>query len=254
MNLPQIQLAQPRKAGCSLCVASIGLLCGVSAANAVNIAPLGTGRLGVNTTLDSTYGIPIANSGATTLINNGLTTDGVDTFNIANSGATVSFVGITWLAPRTDNIIRLTLTMETFFDGGWFGPNSSSPGNGGTLTPTYLTDAIVQFSLSADPTAVGAVWTNVGATSNYLSILNGHVIGFQGGTNPTVAPAATWTLTAPLTGVTGIRLIGSEGGLASTQGGFIGVRELEVEAVPEPSAFLALMVGAAVVGLRRRTL
>jgi hypothetical protein len=144
--------------------------------------------------------------------------------------------------------------METFFDGGWFGPNNSSPGGGGTLTPAFLSDATVQFSLSPDPTAPAAVWTNAPATSNYLTALNGHVIGTNGGVNPTVPPAATWTLTAPITGATGIRLIGSEGGLAATQGGFIGVRELAVEAVPEPSAAMALIGGAGVLGLRRRRL
>jgi hypothetical protein len=252
MNFPRIPFAKAGKAARFLCIAATGFACGVSTASAVNIAPLGTGRLGVNLAIDSSYGTPIANSGATTLINDGLFNNGVDTFNTANSTATVSFVGITWATPRLDNIVTLTLTMETFFDGGWFGPNSSGPGNGGTLTPTYLTDATVQFSLSVDPTAVGAVWTSVPATSNYLSVLNGHVIGMTGGTNPTVAPAATWTLGTPLTGITGIRLIGSEGGLASTQGGFIGVRELAVEAIPEPSAFLALMGGAALIGLLRR--
>ena len=253
MNLLRIQLTKAMKAPRFLCIATTGLICAVSTASAVNIAPLGTGQLGVNLTIDSTFGTPVANSGVTTLINDGLTDNGVDTFSPGNSTATVSFVGITWLAARTDSVTSLTLTMETFFDGGWFGPNSSSPGNGGTLTPTFLTDPTVQFSLSLDPTAVGAVWTSVPATSNYLSLFNGHVIGFQGGINPTVPPAATWTLGTPLTGVTGIRLIGSEGGQAASQGGFIGVRELAVEAIPEPSAALALMGGAAIVGLRRRT-
>jgi hypothetical protein len=178
------------------------LICGAATANGDNIAPLGIGRLGVNTAVNSTYGTNVNQSGSPTLINNGLINDGVDTFSPANSTATVSFVGITWAAPRTDQITSLTLTMETFFDGGWFGPNSMSPGNGGTLTPAFLSDATVQFSLSPDPTAAAGVWTNTPATSNYLSVLNGHVIGNTAGTNPTVPPAATWTLSSPLTGIT----------------------------------------------------
>src|SRR5688572_19233080 len=89
-----------------------------------------------------------------------------------------------------------------------------------TLNPTFLTEPTVQFSVSPDPASAAGVWTNATATSNYLSLFNGHVIGNTGGTNPTVPPAATWTLNSPLTGITGIRLIGSEGGLAAAQGGF----------------------------------
>jgi hypothetical protein len=224
---------------------------GVSA-YAVNIAPQGTGILGNNVALDSTYGTLIENSGSVALINDGLTNNGVDTFNTATGTATVSFVGIRWTTPRLDSITSLTLTMETFLDGGWFGPNNQDPGNGVPLTPAFLSDATVQFSLSPDPTAVGAVWTSVAATSDYLTVMNGHLIGGGTQANPTVAPPATWTLATPLTGVTGIRLIGLEGGSASTQGGFIGVRELAVEAVPEPSTFLALIGGAGLLGMRRR--
>lgn len=250
MYLPQSIQA---RAACRLCTVVTALfLCGPSIAEAANIAPLGTGRIGVNTGINNTFGTPVANSGTVALINDGLTNNGVDTFSPANASATVSFVGITWTAPRTDQIISLTLTMETFFDGGWFGPNGQSPGNGGTLTPAFLSDATVQFSLSADPTSASGVWTSVAATSNYLSVFNGHVIGTNGGTNPTVPPAATWTLNTPLTGITGIRLIGPEGGSAASQGGFIGVREMAVEAVPEPSTVLTLMCGAAVLAMRRR--
>jgi hypothetical protein len=232
---------------------SIGLFCGAASVEAANIAPAGTGRLGINFAIDGTYGISVANSGTTTLINDTFINNGVDTFNTANPTAPVSFVGITWATPQIDQVISLTLTMETFFDGGWFGPNSSSPGGGGTLNPTFLTNPTVQFSLSPDPTAAGALWTNAAATSNYLSVLNGHVIGNQSGINPTIAPAATWTLDAPLTGITGIRLIGSEGGLAASQGGFIGVRELAVEAVPEPSTAITSILAGAFLAIRRRS-
>jgi hypothetical protein len=53
----------------------------------------------------------------------------------------------------------------------------------------------------------------------------------------------------PQTGIDGIRLIGSEGGTAS--GGFIGVFEMEVEAVPEPASALGLAFGAGLLMLRR---
>jgi hypothetical protein len=256
MSTPNSRSVQGRILRSLVSILGFGVGCGGTAALAVNIAPQGSGILGNNTALNTTYGTSIVHAGSLTVINDGVVTGagdpGVDTFDPATASATVSFVGIRWTTPRTDSIISLTLNMETFFDGGWFGPNSSSPGNGGTLTSAFLSDATVQFSLSADPTAATAVWSNAAATSNYLTALNGHVIGTNGGTNPTVPPAATWTLTAPLTGVTAVRLIGSEGGLAAAQGGFIGVRELAVEAVPEPSAVLALIGGAGVLGLRYR--
>jgi hypothetical protein len=250
MNLPQIGVT---KGACRvLGTLAIAVFCTTSVAATINIAPLGSGQSGVNTALDSTYGTSVFNSGTAAMINDGLINNGVDTFSTANPAATVSFVGITWAAPRTDQIISLTLTMETFFDGGWFGPNGQSPGSGGTLNPSFLTNPPVQFSISANPASASGVWTNAAATSNYLTVLNGHVIGTNGGTNPTVPPAATWTLSAPLTGVTGIRLIGSEGGAAGTQGGFIGIRELTVEAVPEPAATSLLLAGGLFLARRRR--
>ena len=67
MKLNQIVGAsKPRR---FLSTLAAGFICGVSAAEAVNIAPLGTGRLGVNTALNTTYGTNVAQSGTASLIN-----------------------------------------------------------------------------------------------------------------------------------------------------------------------------------------
>ena len=80
----------------------------------------------------------------------------------------------------------------------------------------------------------GSTWTNVDATSNYPSRLDGHEIGGGGNPNPTQF-SATWTLATPQTNINGIRLIGEEGGNAGADSnGFIAASEISVEAIPAP--------------------
>jgi hypothetical protein len=154
-------------------------------------------------------------------INDGDLTSRVDTWNNAGTDH-LSFVGILWDQPQTNPVLRLQLTLATFFDGGWFGPNNRGPGDGRPLTPTFLTEPSVQVTTNG-----GSTWDEVGHASDYLTALNGHGIG--GGTNPNPSTVtATFTLTDPKAGINGIRIIGSEGGTAS--GGFLGVWELAVYA------------------------
>jgi hypothetical protein len=184
-----------------------------------NLAPLGTAILGTQ----SAEGVdtPYFNAGAGTSINDQNPATRVDTFNSAGTDP-VSFVGITWDALQTQPILRLELSLATFYDGGWFGPNNKSPGAGNKLTPTYLTEPNVQVSADG-----GVTWTNVGRISDYLTALNGHGIG--GGNNPNPSfVTAKFILDPPVSDITGVRIIGSEGGTAS--GGFLGVAELKVYA------------------------
>ena len=60
----------------------------------------------------------------------------------------------------------------------------------------------------------------------------------------------TFNLTTPVTGVNGVRLIGTEGGTAS--GGFLGVFELGVNANPIPEPSLLSFAGLAALAFRRR--
>jgi hypothetical protein len=184
-----------------------------------NVALAGTAIMGTNDgTNTGTLGTPYNQAGAVTNINDGNLTTRSDTFGRADP---LAYVGIIWSAPRVPAITRLELTMATFFDGGWFGPNNSGPGAGGILTPAYLTEPDVQISTDG-----GGTWTTVPHTSDYLTVFNGHGIGGGGNPNPS-SKTAVFTLSTPAQNITGVRLIGSEGGTAS--GGFIGAFELVVK-------------------------
>ncbi len=214
---------------------------------AVNIAGQGTGIIGVNTAVSSTLGTPYAHAGLSSYLNDGLTLS-VDTWNgdqTHNGTAHASYAGIIWGAPRTDLVNSITLNSSSFFDGGWFGSNGIDPGASGTLNSTYLIAPVVQITLDG-----GTTWTTVPSTSNYLAAMTGVVLPVAFG--PPTASTSVFTLTTPVTGINGIRLIGSEGGSAS--GGFIGLTEFAVEAspVPEPSAFLTAGAGLLIAGRRRR--
>jgi hypothetical protein len=183
-----------------------------------NLALQGTAILG---TEDAPGGndTAVANAGLTSYVNDDDLASAVDTWNNA-SGDLLSFVGITWSAMQTNRIVRLELTLATFFDGGWFGVNNAGPGGGGILSSNLdLVEPAVQVTVDG-----GLSWTNVPVVSDYLSALDGHALPPAFGL-PTAA-TANFRLTPPQTNINGIRLIGSEGGTAS--GGFLGVFELAV--------------------------
>jgi hypothetical protein len=184
-----------------------------------NLARTGTGILGTQDAMG--VDTAVFNAGLVANINDEILTTRVDTWN--NMGTDkLSFVGIQWLEAQTDPVLRLELTLATFTDGGWFGPNNRSPGVGLPLTPAQLTEPSIQVTADG-----GLTWSNVTHVSDYLTALNGHGIG--GGTNPNPTfVTATFILEPPVTNINGIRIIGSEGGVAS--GGFLGVGELKVYA------------------------
>jgi hypothetical protein len=111
------------------------------------------------------------------------------------------------------------MRLATFFNGGWFGPNTLGPWPDGLLSPAYLTEPDLQTTSNG-----GITWATVAHTSDYLTALNGHQIATSGW-NPTLA-TAVFRLSSPVSGINGIRLIGSEGGIGSR--GFLGVFELVV--------------------------
>lgn len=184
-----------------------------------NLALQGTGIIGTEDTAGTDT--PVTNAGVAANINDGNFASRVDTWN--NTGTdTITYVGILWNQPETNQVSRLEMTFATFLDGGWFGPNNKGPGAGQPLTAAYLKEPDIQVSTDG-----GNTWKVVPHTSDYLTVMNGHVIG--GGTNVNPSSVkATFTLAQPATGITGIRIIGSEGGTAS--GGFVGVFELAVYA------------------------
>lgn len=199
-----------------------------ASARADNIAPLGTGIIGFNSAVNSEAGTPWANSGTAASINDGDIGTRVDDWSgvpASDQGQGVSFVGVKWPSLRYENIQTLTLYMATFLDGGWFGTNGAGPGAGGALTSDYLVEPVIQVS-----TNFGTNWTTVAASSDYLAVMNGWLIGDPAAANPT-QPTVTFTLNTPASAINGIRIIGPNGGEADGNG-FIGVYELEIDATP----------------------
>jgi hypothetical protein len=116
-------------------------------------------------------------------------------------------------------VSRLKARFATFLNGGWFGPTNSGPASGGHLTAAHLVEPLVQV------TTDGILWTTVPHTSDYFTMLPGHRIGDGGVALFTMSPPATFTLATPAQNITGVRLIGLEGGSAE---GFLGLFDLTV--------------------------
>jgi hypothetical protein len=193
--------------------------------SAANIAPLGDGILGVKAAVDNSPGTMLYQAGSLANINDDDPTTHVDNWsNGSDQGAGISFVGVVWPSLRYEQIGSLTLVLATFGDGGWFGPNGTGPGVGGTLTPDYLTQPTVQVSTNG-----GTTWNNLSVTSDYLTAFDGASIG--GGLNPNPNPiTATFLIDPPVTNINGLRIIGPNGGNAGPDAnGFLGVSELTIE-------------------------
>jgi hypothetical protein len=208
-------------------VSIFGALASTNGFTSPDIALQGTAILGVKDAVDGSLGTPRVHAGVAASINDGNPSTRVDNF-FGGGGITngpVSYVGVLWPSVRSDQITNLTLTLATFLDGGWFGVSNSGPAAGGLLSPSYLIEPTVQASTDG-----GVTWTNLARTSDYLTALNGHGIG--GGTNPNpTSVTASFTLTQPVSGINGLRILGQNGGTADGNG-FIGVSELEIYAAP----------------------
>ncbi|HNQ74020.1 MAG TPA: hypothetical protein PKN95_10515 [Verrucomicrobiota bacterium] len=176
-----------------------------------------SGLLGVaNNTSDP--GTPIFNAGSARNIHDGDVATRVD--NYSNLPQPLGYVGIAWTAPVTNLLTRLRLDQATFFDGGWFGVSGVGPGAGGVLSaPTYLGTEPPTVQVTTD----GVTWTTIGVTSDYLTALEGHALPAIAFGPPTRA-TANFVFNTPQAGLTGVRIIGAEGGTADN--GFIGVFEL----------------------------
>lgn len=127
-------------------------------------------------------------------------------------------MGVVWPHPRFEQINSVVLTLNTFGDGGWFGPNGAHPEPGGVLGPEHLQNPIVQVSTNG-----GLTWFNVPFPSDYMTTLTGANFG---GTQPT----AIFAIEPAVTRIDGLRLIGPNAGNAGPDpNGFIGVADLVVE-------------------------
>lgn len=92
--------------------------------------------MGVNDAANADAGTPRFHAGVAASIVDGAPTTRVDNWfgdSGGDGGDTFSFVGVVWGEHRTDYVQNLSLTLATFTDGGWFGPNSFNPGAGSDL-------------------------------------------------------------------------------------------------------------------------
>ena len=210
--------------------AAVMALAAASSIWAINVAPYGSGIMGVNDAIDGDAGTPRFNSGVAENLVDLNPISRVDSWfgnGATDQGQGISFAGVTWPFARYETISNVRITFATFLDGGWFGVNNQGPGAGAALTAPMLVEPTVQIS-----TNNGVSWTTVPHTSDYLANFTGHLIGGGGLENPSTG-VATFTLNNPVTEISGIRVIGANGGTADGNG-FIGVFEFEVEG--EPSA------------------
>jgi hypothetical protein len=184
-----------------------------------NIASLGRGILGKKDSLDSGTAseVLVYNSGTAGNINDGNLDTRVDNYGRVDP---VSFVGIVWDDPVTNTIVELEVTLALFSNGGWFGVNGIDPGAGGLLTEEHVVEPRVEITIDG-----GQSWSLVFYTSDYLSALIGTGIGGGAFPNPNKV-TARFALEDVVRDITGIRLIGTDGGTAA--GGFLGVFELAV--------------------------
>ena len=169
-----------------------------------NVALSSTGIAGNHNEANdlTTLGIPYFHHGNGVIIPDGTTprlTDGVTeaitlvtTVDTWHSGPadTHSYVGVIWdtnPAPA-DTINAISVSMATFVDGGWFGINSATPpGNSPLVLDTHIsTDTVPDVQVTSDG---GTTWTDVDSTSDYLTQMDGHIIG-----NPPTTQTVTWTL------------------------------------------------------------
>ncbi|MDB6133214.1 MAG: hypothetical protein JWM59_1457 [Verrucomicrobiales bacterium] len=234
MNPPLHRQGPPLRIAAAVMLAPSLLLFSVTHAFSANIAPDGTAIFGLNDAIDgddSGDGAGRIHTGMSpALINDTDLATRVDGWlgdQGGDGGLDYTFVGILWDAPRTDKVSVLTLTLATFLDGGWFGTPGSSPPAGGALTDAHLVAPTVQVTKDG-----GATWETVASTTNYLTAMTGHQIGGGAAGNPT-SKTVTFTLTGGQSNLNGIRLIGPSGGVADN--GFLGVFELEVEAISTDS-------------------
>lgn len=206
-------------------------------AEAVNIAPGGTGVMGaagVSGGSNNAY----YHGGQLSHLCDGNPTTRVDNHRAFHEYYhTHGYAGVTWAAARTESVKSVTVTMATFSDFGWFG-SRAVPAPGRVLTPAHLkpdarsfagttasgvlVEPIVQATRSPNPTITSA-WFTVASTNDYVASFTGHVLPPAGGL-PT-SRSFTFTLRERPMGLTGIRVVGPMGGT-----GCIAVSEIAVEA------------------------
>lgn len=198
-----------------------------------------------NPSTTGVLGTPYDHAGGSGSMNDGQTTSGGTDDTFGQPKDYYGFIGASFTLAPTQQINSVVFYGANFVDGGWFGDtghaaDDGAPNDGSnTLSASALIAPMLQYTTDG-----GVTWiTDTSVTNDYVAQFTGASAGGGAPTNP-----ATFTLTAPLTGVNGIRLIGEDGGWASGGGGFLGGHEIEVfagAAVPEPSTWAMFFAGVA---------
>ncbi|MGC6464264.1 MAG: hypothetical protein ACON38_07005 [Akkermansiaceae bacterium] len=185
----------------------------------------------------TTLGIPYVHHGNGVILDDGTSprlTDGITeaitletTVDTWHGGAadTHSYAGVVWDTnePPGQSVNSITLTMTTFVDGGWFGVNADTPpGNSPLELNIHISEeTLPEVQVTRDQ---GVTWATVPAATDYLDVMTGHIIG-----NPPTTADVTWRLSSPQSGIDGIRVIGTHGGVAGdAANGFLGLTEVAV--------------------------
>jgi len=203
-----------------------------------NVALGATGIAGNHNQFDdlTTLGLPYSHHGNAVLTGgtSERLTDGITeaitlqtTVDTWHGGAadTHSYAGVIWdlSTPPSEPVNSISLTMATFVDGGWFGINGTTPtANSPLELDTHISaESLPEVQVTSDE---GGTWSAVPSTTDYLDVMTGHLIG-----NPPTTATVTWNLNTAQSGIDGIRLIGTHGGLAGdASNGFLGVTEVSV--------------------------
>lgn len=243
-----------RKVGLALTCGAAALAGGLPAGAAeidytTNLALDGTAILGaaIDPSLPGrAFSNPTDQSGN---INDGNLDSGVDTWQAAKdeNDEFYDFGGITF-ATAQDDVAAVRFYQETFGDGGWFDypglvvseePGDTDDGENISIMPRiqYTTDG-------------GTTWTYVtGSSDNYAAVVNDSTVDSFSGAR---SAAIDFTFD-PVSGINGIRVIGDGWGPAGGNlAGFIGFKEFEVYAIPEPSMVSMAGLFAAGLVMRRR--
>lgn len=93
----------------------------VALATPINVAPSGTGIIG-STTDPTMNGTENDHAGSNTNINDNNPSTHVDNY----PGGPNQYTGVTFASP-VNNVAEVQLQMAMFVDGGWFGPNNTTP-------------------------------------------------------------------------------------------------------------------------------
>lgn len=163
----------------------------------------------------------------------------------AGAAGDLGYLGLRFNTVQTD-VTSIQLDIQIFNDGGWF-----NGGEGVEPTIQYTTADISGWNSGTFISNGDNAWTTIASTTDYIALMNADTAAQANIAGVSDGQTFTWNFAA-ISGVTGIRIIGDQGGTASTTAGFLGGQEMRAYAVPEPSSVALLSLGGITLILRRK--